>query len=175
MINIPFEKFIDLLLAPFVYQEMLWILVPLVISVALMEFYYGRYRHEELGWGTFFGNAIVLIFVALDLFRYLNSQGILGFTDFRNLLAIGILLEGIVMAVIGFLHMLPEGFAFSLGAKLPTSVITYMAIVLTYVPYKIDAWIVAFSVAIIIIITLVLSSLRKLIPSAEPEENYGEE
>lgn len=161
---IPIDIFFDLLLAPFKYQDMLWILVPLIISVALMEVYYGRYKHEEIGWSSVFGNSVVLIFVSIDLFRHLYGQGTLGFTDFRNLLAIGIMLEGFVLTMIGFLHVLPKKFAFSLGSKLPTSLIAYMAIILIYAPVEINLWVILFSVIIVVGLTLLLGSFRSIIP-----------
>ena len=164
MLEIPFYRFVDLLLAPYFYTDMLWILFPLVASIVLMEFYFGRYKYEELGWSSFFGNAIVLIFVSLDLFRRLYTQDILGFVDVRNLLAIGVGLEGLVLTMVGFFHVLPKNFAFSIGSKLPTSLIAYMAIILVYAPFKIDLWTIIFAIIIVIGLTLGLSSLRSLIP-----------
>lgn len=174
MLGIPFDRFLEILFAPYFYREMLWILVPLIISIVLMELYFGRHKEEEVGWSSVFGNSIVLIFVALDLFRYLYVHGLLGFTDFRNLLAIGILLEGVVLTMVGFLHVLPENFAFSLGSKLPTSLIAYMAIILVYVPFDIDLWVIIFALVIVVGLTLILGSLRKFIPQTLGAEEVEE-
>ena len=53
-------------------QEVLWILAPLVITLILMEMYFGRYKEEELGWNTAFGNTLILIFISANLIHHLH-------------------------------------------------------------------------------------------------------
>lgn len=156
--------FFEILLAPFVTTEMLWILIPLLISIVLMELYFGRYILEEVGWGSVFGNAIVLIFVGLDLFRFLFNNGTLGLADFKNLLAIGVLLEGVVLTLISFFHLLPRHWAFSIGAKMPTSLIAYISIVLVYIPSDITFLTAIYAFIITLLFSLLLSSFRTIVP-----------
>ena len=41
------------------------------VVTLIMTLYFGRHRDEELGWNTAFGNSLTLLFVSIDLFRYI--------------------------------------------------------------------------------------------------------
>ena len=58
-----------IIFAPFNFPDMIWVAAPLLISLIMIELYFGRYSSEELGWNSAISNSLVLIFVALDLFR----------------------------------------------------------------------------------------------------------
>ena len=62
---------VNIVKAPFINQDMLWMLLPLLATLILMEFYLGRYKEEDIGWSEALGNALVLVFVSIDLFRHL--------------------------------------------------------------------------------------------------------
>lgn len=160
------DQFFDLVIAPYTSPDMLWILIPLLISVISMELYFGRYKYEELGWSSAFGNAIVLIFVGLDLMRYLYNSGSLGFQNIQNLLAIAILLEGLLLTLIGFFHVLPKEWAFKIAAKAPTSVLAYIAIILIYSRVDITFSVILMSVLLGIILTWLLGLFRAIVPKA---------
>ena len=49
------SRFIELLLAPANNIDMIWMVIPLLVSTFLMTIYFGKYRKEELGWNTAFG------------------------------------------------------------------------------------------------------------------------
>src|SRR3989344_5736472 len=55
--------------APVENTQILWVSVPLFITIIVMTFYFGLYKREELGWNTSVGNSIVLLFVCVDLLR----------------------------------------------------------------------------------------------------------
>ena len=59
-----YHKFLDVLFAPFYYPDMIWIIIPLVISVLLMELYFGRYPREEMGYHMALENTVFLLFVS---------------------------------------------------------------------------------------------------------------
>ncbi|MBR9703466.1 hypothetical protein GOV10_05475, partial [Candidatus Woesearchaeota archaeon] len=42
------ERLTTIVAAPARYPEMVWILMPLLITLLLMTFYFGRYKREEL-------------------------------------------------------------------------------------------------------------------------------
>ena len=46
------ERCIEFLTAPFVYTDMLWIILPLILTLLVMELYFGVYSSEELGWSS---------------------------------------------------------------------------------------------------------------------------
>ncbi|MFH1650028.1 MAG: hypothetical protein ABIA93_05755 [Candidatus Woesearchaeota archaeon] len=143
------QRFLELVIAPWQIPSMLWILGPLVLMLVLMEFYFGRYSNEELGWNTAVGNSMVLFFVALDLLRtiYNNHNPItlyqVIFHDIQagallnaqyasTIMALCVLALGVVMLFVDFFHILPKKFAFSVSSSLPINLTAYMAIVLVY-------------------------------------------
>jgi len=134
-----FPRFMDLVTAPYYHSELLWITIPLIIVVLLMEFYFGRYNKEELGWNTALGNALILLFVAMDLFRYLHNHSL--YKDFFNYIFLNaqgvfiaaiIALEGFWLLFANFFHILPKRLAFFTSASLQINMTAYIAIVLVY-------------------------------------------
>ena len=120
-----FSRFVDLVTAPYYHRELLWITIPLIIVLLLMEFYFGRYEKEELGWNTAVGNALVLLFVAMDLYRHIYEQSV--YKDFLNFIFVEsrgvfiasiVALEGFWLLFANFFHILPKRFAFFASASL---------------------------------------------------------
>ena len=95
LLNEILSRLTAIITAPYVYPHMLWIILPLLLSLLFTEFYFSRYTYEELGWGSAFGNALVLIFVSLDLLRYLYGQGFLYVFDLKTILAVCVAMEGL--------------------------------------------------------------------------------
>ena len=167
-----YNRFIELVTAPYHHSELLWITIPLIIVVLLMEFYFGRYRKEELGWNTAVGNALVLLFVAMDLYRHLYDLS--PFKDFFNyvflnargvFIATIIALEGVWLLFANFYHILPKKFAFFTSASLQINMTAYVAIVLVYSNLELDlATIIA-----AVILYFVLLGFFALIHLIEPK------
>ncbi len=134
-----FNRFLDILLAPIRNPEMLWIAIPLIITIFMMEFYFGKHKEEELGWNTAYGNAIVLIFVAVDLIRYTYNLGELFSFNIKTLIIGLVIIDGILLTLIDFYHLLPKTFAFGLSSKLPINFLAYCAIIFIYESLPIDA------------------------------------
>lgn len=164
--NILIERFIELVIAPYNYTEMLWIVIPLLLAMFFVTIYHGRYKYEELGWHSAFGNSLILIFVSIDLIRKLFNEGTLGYLDFRNLLTLAVIFEGVVLLLIGFFHLLPKKLAFDLYEDVPINAIAYATIILVYSDIKIDLITVVCVVLLILILTLILDIIKKLIPKS---------
>lgn len=135
--------------APFAYPEMVWILIPMAITLILMTFYFGRYRREELGWNTAVGNALVLLFVSINLFQKVYPEqnpfrALLIF--FRTLFANGFAGEGVLPGIVAgallayalilltadFFHWLPKKLAFFVSSGLPINILAYFGIIFVY-------------------------------------------
>ncbi|MFC1768870.1 hypothetical protein ACFLZX_03835 [Nanoarchaeota archaeon] len=149
-------RYVELFSAPYHFPNMIWIVTPLIVTLVLMEFYFGRYTKEELGWNTAVGNSLVLIFVSLDLLRFIFTQaypdivithpGIL-FLNIVKLpvidpikfsIAVVIGLVGLWIMLFDFFHILPKKVAFKLSESLPINVIAYLGIVLVYTDLLLD-------------------------------------
>lgn len=133
-----FDRFLEILLAPYQHPEMLWIGIPLLITIFMMEFYFARYRGEELGWNTAYGNAIVLIFVSVDLIRHTYIVGELFYFNIKTFALFLLIVDGLILTLINFYHLLPKNFAFGLSSKLPINFLAYCAIIFIYTEIPAD-------------------------------------
>jgi hypothetical protein len=132
----------DIVTAPAQHPNMIWIVVPLVAAVVLMQLYFGRNPTEKLGWNTAFGNSVALIFVSVNLLNHLYMT--FGWTAFeiawqsrtlKTVIALGVGVIGIFGMFLDLFHWLPERVAFFLGGAIPINLTAYMAIVLVYSDY----------------------------------------
>jgi len=134
------ERLKDLVLAPSNNHEMIWMVIPLLIALFLMEFYFGRYKKEELGWNTALGNSLVLIFISIDLARYMYNQYgkemfifIAGPQDQLKVLLIALVfIEGMILLFYDFFHFLPKKIAFFFGSSLPVHLQAYLSLAIIY-------------------------------------------
>ena len=161
------ERVKEILLAPANHPEMIWIAIPLLMTLLLLEFYFGRYRDEELGWNTALGNSLVLVFVGLDLLRRIHGErffstvGIQTLTSIspEEIAALSIFAVGMIMILINFFHMLPKSFAFVMSSPLAVNLTSYLAITFIYsgIPIGMESLTAAFIifVAAILLIDLI--------------------
>lgn len=123
--------------ALFKHPEMLWIIIPVVVSMIFISYYFGKYKKEELGWNTAFGNSVVLLFACMDLFRYLYGNQLLGWNNYTILVSV-VLMEGIILTTLDFLHALPKSFAFALSSGMTVNTIVLFLILLVYGQIPLD-------------------------------------
>jgi len=128
------DRFMQLVTAPWVYKEMLWIILPMVITILVMELYFGVYVSEELGWNSAVANSIFLLFVGIDLFRQiLFTSPVFGSIKQTLIIISGIVLFlGVVMLLLNFAHALPRNLAFKVSSTLPINLYAYISIILIY-------------------------------------------
>jgi hypothetical protein len=166
------DRFVDLLLAPAQFTQMLWMAVPLVLTIFLMELYFSRYSAEELGWNSAYGNALVLLFVTVDLFRYLYNNNLLEMMSLKLALALAVAILAILLTMINFLHILPEGFAYGLSSKLPMNFIAYTALILIYSEIPIDITTLISSAGLFILFAAIILVIRSIIPKSVEGVSY---
>jgi hypothetical protein len=167
------ERFLDLVLAVFRNPDMIWIVTPLLITLFLMEFYFGRYKKEELGWNSAVGNSLVLIFVSIDLFRQLYSDYFalseLGsrFSAVRieTFIALLVGLVGLSIAFANFFHKLPKQLAFTVSSAFTVNFTAYVAIAIIYGSVSLD-W---FTVVAAFMLFLLMAALFSILHLLEPE------
>ncbi len=159
-----YERAIDILRITITNQDVLWILAPLVATLILMELYFGRYKQEELGWNTAFGNALVLIFISANLINHL-IQNNLWANPLKSGIVIGLLLVGFLLTVIDFFHWLPEDWAFTISSKFPISFLALLAILFVYGNIPTDYITLGALIMIFIASYLTITILHYLIPT----------
>jgi len=143
------DRLVRLIAAPLEQGQMLYIITPMLITLLLMEFYFGHYDREELGWNTAVGHALVLIFVSVDLTKTiyptmapstmlirawynLTHLGTQSGEAISTLITAVIFAIGILFLVTNFFHWLPKKFAFILSGTLEINLIAYLSIVIVY-------------------------------------------
>ncbi len=163
------ERFMELLLAPINYPETLWMVIPVLITLFLIELYFGRYKAEELGWNSAFGNSLVLIFVSIDMVRLLyTQQGINAFlyVNPKVALIIAVVIEGVALTLMAFYHVLPRSLAFNFSNALPMNFIAFISVLLVYTNIKIDFYTVLSAFGLMAILVVILSILKFIEPKA---------
>lgn len=184
------ERLIIVVTAPLEHQEMIWILFPAITTMLLMTIYFGRYRREELGWNTAVGNALVLIFVSLNLFEqaYPQANPIRALTTFfreitastgadllPGIVASIIFLYAFILLIVDFFHWLPKKAAFFISSPLPINTIAYFGIVFVYSatannPLALDGYTLASFITIFLLLYIVLGIIQFLEPHKREEE-----
>lgn len=170
----------EILLAPFAGGEILWIVVPLIFTLLVMETYFGRYARDELGWNTAVGNALVLLFVAMDLFRTLVRQlpephtfraVLLHLPEGRFILAACVGIGGCYLIATNFFRILPKEIAFEISSAYPINFIAYATIVLVYTEIPLDWYTLFGAVVLFCLLAMFFWFFRLLIPYATPAES----
>ncbi|MEK6974411.1 MAG: hypothetical protein AABW41_04220 [Nanoarchaeota archaeon] len=164
------NRFLELVYAPVNHKEMFWILIPLLITLLMIEFYFGIYVEEQLGWNTAFANTLVLMFVGLDLGKRLYENGLLFNDNLRTVIVAAVLIEAVLLAFLDFFHALPERIAFKISSSLPINFIAISAILLVYAPIKIDYITISALILLAIIISIVIGILHLIEPKIGNKE-----
>lgn len=135
-------RLLELLTAPKYNPDMIWMVTPLVITVLLMTFYFGKYGTEEIGWNTAVGNSLVLLFVSVDLLRQIyNGLGnsvvgasIMNYEMYpiKTALSLVILFVALILLFLNFLHAIPKRISFFLSSPLPINLTAYVAMAIVY-------------------------------------------
>jgi hypothetical protein len=129
---------IAIISAPLSQSKMVWILGPMIAAMLLMSLYFGRYKAEELGWNTAFGNSLVLIFASVDLLRFLFNKGTLFSFDLQNALVFAIVLQGILLTFLNFFHLMPKSIAFGISSGMTINIVVMFVIILIYSNLPLD-------------------------------------
>ena len=158
------DRIFTIVKSPITNPDMLWLLIPLIASLILLEFYFGRYKEEELGWNTAFGNSLALIFISVILAKHLYDHQLIYNMEKTSVVA-ALLGLGIILALLDFYHALPKEFAFKLSAKLPIDFIAFAAIVLVFTSIPAN-WITAAAfLAILAGLVIIIGIIHKISPT----------
>lgn len=164
-----YERFLELLLAPVNYPDTLWMVVPVLFTLFLMEIYFGRYKAEDLGWESAFENSLVLLFVSIDMIRFLyNFYGLSTFIYINPKIAlvIAVVIEGAILSLMSFYHELPKDIAFKLSSALPMNFIAYISLLLVYTDIPIvSIYTLLSAFGILTILVGVIKLIRLVVPA----------
>lgn len=148
------ERFIEIVIAPYNYPFMLWIAIPLALTAVLSGVYFGRYKFEDLGWNSAYGNSMVLFFVSMDLIRVLYVRNTLFPLSMKSSITIVLMVLSLSFIMLNFFHVLPKSWAFSITSPLPINVVAYLIVILVYsnIPLDLLTFIAAMTLAVFIVL-----------------------
>lgn len=162
-------RFTELLEAPLSDPRMLWAAIPLLLATIFMTLYFGKYRREELGWNTAFGNTMVFLFVSLNIVQYLyylgspegTWQNILD-NEFYFSVVTGLVGASFVLMLITYYHLLPKNVAFFLFSAAPVNVSVYVLMTIVYTGVPADETTLVAAVVLFLVIFAMLRGLQML-------------
>ncbi|MBT4135437.1 hypothetical protein HOD75_03880 [archaeon] len=147
-------------------KNVLWIVFPLLIATIIMLFYFEKYKDEKPGWNTHVSNSLVLLFVAMILFRQIYNIDGLGMINFvenisKFVVSLVILLIGIIILFLNFEHFLPEKIARYVSSPLTLNLIAYVVILYVFSEIQ-DGWGIFISLLIIFALLIVILNLIRI-------------
>ncbi|MEM4153057.1 MAG: hypothetical protein QXK80_03010 [Candidatus Pacearchaeota archaeon] len=179
-----YERALEIVQKPATNPEMLWMLIPMLVSLFLIELYFGRYTEEELGWNSAVSNALVLFFVGINLASWLYNHGMLvGFVSVdatildialkKTFIAALVIIESALLLFLNFFHLVVKRFSFGISSGLIINFVGAISIILVYSDVPLD--IATFPAILLIFIALVIFFwiIRLIEPKAK--ENSEEE
>ncbi len=174
-----YPRFLEMMQAPFQNKELVWVLAPLAVSMFLIQVYFGRYKNEELGWESAYGNTIVLTFVSVNLLKHIyDSYGqkiiyAVGTEPFyKTILVLAIVLEALFLMFADFFHKMPKKLSFLLSSSIFINITAFIAIIIVYSSVPIDQLTLLTSLLILIAASIFFAAFRWVIPPSNEAKMY---
>jgi hypothetical protein len=173
------DKVVEIVQQPMINKEMLWILIPILAALFLIEFYFARYKGEELGWHAAVNNSLCLFFVGMDLCSFLVAKNMLlgfgtaipaGIALQKSVIAYFIIFEAGLLILLNFFHLPSKEFAFGVSSNLIVNFLGVIATIIVYSSIAID-WIMLPAVLLIFLMLVVFLAIVRHI---SPESYEGE-
>ncbi len=169
------QRILEIIYAPWGTKEMLFILVPLIVVLFVIELYFGRYKYEKLGWNTAVGNSLALLFVSMNLLDYLYSNGLFFTEHPKMILAFVVCIESLFLLFVNFFHIFPREAAFGISSPLILNYIGAASIIMVYSNIPFDyLTLIAFIVLFAFLVAL-LWFIQSLEAPALPKIKVGKE
>lgn len=168
IIDLVWVRFVQLVEAPFSDPQMLWSVVPLIMATLFMTLYFGKYKKEELGWNTAFGNTMVFLFMAISIIRQMYYSDAIGSWDnvfsnsFYFFVTAALIGAAFVLMLITYYHLLPKRVAFFLFSAPPINVSVYVLMTIIYTGVPADSITLLAAVLLFIITYVILKGIQIL-------------
>ncbi len=166
IVELVLPRTLEILYKPIILKNLLWIITPLLITLVLIQLYFGRYKNEELGWNTAFGNSVSLLWVTSTLFRFIyeKSNGDLLNTFLLNkerVILISILaIWAIISIILQFFHVLPKKIDFLIYSSIPVYVTSILLVILIIGNVPLDLATLYSSVSILLFFSVLFFLIR---------------
>ena len=169
------QRMIEIVYAPWNIKEMLFILLPLIIVLLVIELYFGRYKYEKLGWNTAVGNSLALLFVGMNLLYYLYINNAIEIESAKTILAFIVCIESLFLLFVNFFHIFPREAAFGISSPLILNYVGIASIIMVYSSISFDYLTLVAFIVLFVIFALLLWLIQSLEAPAIPKIELGKE
>lgn len=165
--------FWEIIKAPFLKASTWWILAPIFLLWLTLEFYFGEYKKESLGWNTSLANGISLTWIGLMAMRHLFEIKGTGFwAKFAAIILITI--YGLFIAYIAFAHKFTPKLVYTLASPTPIYFMSVVVVLWAFGQLQLRGWII-FDLVIFFGLNLAFFKIiRKLLPTKESTSSTEE-
>ena len=123
------NTYLEFLYAPIIHFKILWILLPSIWAILLMELYFDRYSREGIGHHKSLENTIFLLFISANLLSVALQHPMVMPKLYLSLIFIAF---SIYIGLMDFFHKLPTTLIFRGSSKFIIALVAYISIVLVY-------------------------------------------
>lgn len=170
-----FPRLGEMIDTPVSNPEILWTILPLLVTAFFVELYFGRNKTEELGWNTAFANCISLLWVTTALVRFmyeLHGKSIFQLVWAETapfMLLIALLgFWSLMLGICNFFHILPKSVSFFASSTIPVNVTAVIAVVLVIGQFPLDR-VTLFAAVILFIALAVVFATIQAVAAPSPE------
>jgi hypothetical protein len=176
-------KMQEIVTAPYHHSEILWTILPLVITTFMIDLYFGRHKTEELGWNTAFGNTISLLWVTTALFRFMYEEyGSWVFTTWDPtghtptvILVMVIACWAFLLAIFNYYHILPKAVSFVMSSAVPVNISALLAVIIVIGKVGVSWNSIIAGFIIFIALAILLGVIKGIVKPSKEAEEYIEE
>jgi len=178
-----FVRILEMLLVPYFDKEVIWTIAPLLFVLVMIQMYFGRYKTEQLGWNTAFGNTVSVMWVTVLLYKFMHDVYTLKYAWFSPTLKGYIILIGIlglvtlVLAILDFNHIIPKKYAFLISSALPLNISAFFIILIVIGKIPLDgvtlqavAVLFIFFVALFYLYKKIITPAKSILPTLEKRQ-----
>jgi len=166
--------FKEIFSAPFRDPSILWLLIPIILFWFILEIYFGKYKQEKIGWNTTLGYGLSMFWIVVISFKTLFENNFELFGIDKLIFLIIISAYSIFIIYVSFTHKLKEKIFFLFTS--PTLVYYLLAIAILWVHglLNISFWVFIDLIILYIIILILETIMKKLIPAASEDTGMGD-
>jgi hypothetical protein len=160
---------VKFLYAPVLFPKMLWIVIPVILAILLMELYFWRYPRLNIDYHKSMENTIFLLFISFDLLRYVVMDGY--HNAVKVFLCLGFIVFNVIIALLDLYHKLPLSLFSRLSSKFVIAFFSYVVVVLVYSDLMdtFSLLFLAYIMLSVVIFFLLIVIIRKIFIILEPK------
>ncbi len=155
--------FSHIMAAPFENLEIWWYLFPILALWFTLEFYFGFYKNESMGWNTALGNAFSFGWVNIEGMRVLFEKGSEIFWFQFGILSLALSYSVIIIYLV-FTHKIKDKYAFLAASPHLTYYLSAISIMWMHGVLIIDIWVLIDIVLLFFATIIAFILIKKILP-----------